>query len=843
MSSSSKKGKAALVEFEYQTKELRQLLSDQLKLFDARMEGKVWFLADLQEYYKRMSELESDYSRNLEKIAERFNERLSKFKSQSQQHQQRYSENKRKSVKAKNEYIMYLQASNKFLQTYFNKNLSDLIDVFQISPQQLDIVDHHCDLFRKLQQIKAETDEIQKTAEATSDALKNMYKQWDNEMIKMASGQVEMSQGMISSQSIKNSCEELELYYVSVGEGFVACCIPSPKCTMGDVNGVSERRAAYHKQLAIDTKSPRAAAILDSVQKKTKIFGCNMSEYLKITGRQIPEVVESCIRFIKKFGLDHPGIFRLSGSTTDINDMKQLFEAGRDPLAGLNHWKDINAVAGLLRVYFRELDDSLFPKSHYQQFLQASSSLDRPYERMVAEHHEQNKMDAHNLAVVFGPTLLRIPSEQDMIAYQSHVNGMMEIIIKYPDQIFPGESDVDSIRRLSETEDSDSDEDFEPRDAEALYDYSARSAKELSFRKGDVIRVFKRFNKDWWDGTLNETDGFVPATYIKLSEVDSDHVPLSPTGDGIPKSSSVISPGDYTVLRPKDSNGPPRIPKREGSLKKRFDAPIRADRGSPVGPSPLPPTSETRPSPQTSTPFGTKQGFRIAISTDDILNKQKHLRALHKDDPAAGDNNAEETSMEETPKCSTLPRNHGSPLVSTEDLSKATDDKDNVLKKNDNDKSFEKRVYSLDLDKTSDESKSIVWQVREVTPTSTKLPETPPSPRSSFGPRVPPAVKPKPKGGRGPNPPSRVESGTDLLASIHAAQAARTHRTSTGEKGSPEERRRSRGSLSDDTQLYLIYTLSKEKYEFRNDKPVTYESALFSGHSEQIAGSIGPHVH
>ncbi|KAK3743497.1 hypothetical protein QZH41_011510 [Actinostola sp. cb2023] len=42
---------------------------------------------------------------------------------------------------------------------------------------------------------------------------------------------------------------------------------------------------------------------------------------------------------------------------------------------------------------------------------------------------------------------------------------------------------------------------------------------------------------------------------------------------------------------------------------------------------------------------------------------------------------------------------------------------------------------------------------------------------------------------------------------------------------------------------YLIYTLSKEKYEFRNDKPVTYESALFSGHSEQIAGSIGPHVH
>lgn len=49
-----------------------------------------------------------------------------------------------------------------------------------------------------------------------------------------------------------------------------------------------------------------------------------------------------------------------------------FFSVGRDPLAGLNHWKDINAVAGLLRVYFRELEDPLFPSSHYQEFIKAS---------------------------------------------------------------------------------------------------------------------------------------------------------------------------------------------------------------------------------------------------------------------------------------------------------------------------------------------------------------------------------------------------------------------------------------------------------------------------------------
>ena len=66
-------------------------------------------------------------------------------------------------------------------------------------------------------------------------------------------------------------------------------------------------------------------------------------------------------------------------------------------------------------------------------------------------------MDAHNLAVVFGPTLFRIPTEQDMIAYQSHVNGMVELIIKHTDQVFPGETDGDGPT-LSETEESDSED-------------------------------------------------------------------------------------------------------------------------------------------------------------------------------------------------------------------------------------------------------------------------------------------------------------------------------------------------------------------------------------------------
>ncbi|XP_068757781.1 SLIT-ROBO Rho GTPase-activating protein 2B-like [Montipora capricornis] len=82
MTSSGKKGKAAVLEFDTQTKEVRQILIDQLKCFDSRTEGKVLFLADLQEFFRRLSELELEYSRNLERLSRMYLEKLQRHKTQ-----------------------------------------------------------------------------------------------------------------------------------------------------------------------------------------------------------------------------------------------------------------------------------------------------------------------------------------------------------------------------------------------------------------------------------------------------------------------------------------------------------------------------------------------------------------------------------------------------------------------------------------------------------------------------------------------------------------------------------------------------------------------------------------
>ena len=47
----------------------------------------------------------------------------------SSQQQQRFNECKKKNIKAKNDYVLSLESTNKFMKTYFNKYLRDIVDV------------------------------------------------------------------------------------------------------------------------------------------------------------------------------------------------------------------------------------------------------------------------------------------------------------------------------------------------------------------------------------------------------------------------------------------------------------------------------------------------------------------------------------------------------------------------------------------------------------------------------------------------------------------------------------------------------------------------------------------
>ena len=60
----------------------------------------------------------------------------------------------------------------------------------------------------------------------------------------------------------------------------------------------------------------------------------------------------------------------------------------------------------------------------------------------VSERSDENMMDASNLAIVFGPTLMPVPDDQDLVFCQTYVNELIKNIIIHYETVFPYDGGV-----------------------------------------------------------------------------------------------------------------------------------------------------------------------------------------------------------------------------------------------------------------------------------------------------------------------------------------------------------------------------------------------------------------
>ncbi|XP_016100699.1 SLIT-ROBO Rho GTPase-activating protein 3-like isoform X3 [Sinocyclocheilus grahami] len=276
------------------------------------------------------------------------------------------------------------------------------------------------------------------------------------------------------------------------------------------------------------------------------------------SGQQIPLVVESCIRFINLHGLHHEGIFRVPGSQTEVNHIRDAFERGEDPLTDSE--SDIDSVAGVLKLYFRGLEKPLFPEESFSQLMECVqmenmtekvaqiktivSSFPRPvvivmrylfaFLHHVSQYSDENMMQPYNLAVCFGPSLLRgVEMGGDEVTLAPQINDLVKTIIIHHESIFPGPSELpgpvyEKCMTLEQeycepiTEEGEGDAEHLPSEDEweavAMFDYVARSAAELSFKQGDHLLLHSKASADWWRGEVGGVKGLVPHKYISVVE-------------------------------------------------------------------------------------------------------------------------------------------------------------------------------------------------------------------------------------------------------------------------------------------------------------------------------------
>ncbi|KAG1079825.1 hypothetical protein G6F42_023592 [Rhizopus arrhizus] len=162
--------------------------------------------------------------------------------------------------------------------------------------------------------------------------------------------------------------------------------------------------------------------------------------------------------------MDYEGIYRKSGGAAQMRLIHQSFDAG-DPvdLEDDESVNDICAVTSVLKQYFRELPNPLLPFNLYSQFIDAvsnhvgQSKTDKFFEllsqlpkvnydtlRLLIKHlysvqkrHNENLMTTKNLAMVFGPTLLRdVESSRDLVD-MSYKNAVVEFLIINAHDLLP----------------------------------------------------------------------------------------------------------------------------------------------------------------------------------------------------------------------------------------------------------------------------------------------------------------------------------------------------------------------------------------------------------------------
>ncbi|KAI9005481.1 hypothetical protein CLU79DRAFT_781284 [Phycomyces nitens] len=230
-----------------------------------------------------------------------------------------------------------------------------------------------------------------------------------------------------------------------------------------DCGVVSHSKCVYNVNLACNRKtSSDSKSESDGVQKVV-IFGTELVKQIQSEKATIPLVVLKCIAAVEMRGMDYEGIYRKSGGAGQMRLIMQAFEQNDIPnLLDDERWNDICAVTSVLKQYFRELPNPLFTFEHHTKFMEAimlSNSAEQlkmfgnAIKSLPTEHYNtlkclmlhlsnvrkrsnENLMTSKNLAVIFGPTLMRHQDEKRDLVEMNYKIGAIEFILNNIDTLF-----------------------------------------------------------------------------------------------------------------------------------------------------------------------------------------------------------------------------------------------------------------------------------------------------------------------------------------------------------------------------------------------------------------------
>ncbi|KAL5244891.1 hypothetical protein ACI65C_012301 [Semiaphis heraclei] len=192
----------------------------------------------------------------------------------------------------------------------------------------------------------------------------------------------------------------------------------------------------------------------------TQQFGVSL-QFIKANndGEIIPPLVRKCVEYLSlPDALETEGLFRRSANINHLRDLQNRINLGEP----VDFGNDVHLAAVLLKTFLRELEEPLMTFDLFDEITQFQTlpKDERPRQvkilileklpldnyhllkyliqflSKVMDRCDLNKMTSSNLAVVFGPNLVRSPNSQLSLAAIGPINAFTDFVLVNHDQIF-----------------------------------------------------------------------------------------------------------------------------------------------------------------------------------------------------------------------------------------------------------------------------------------------------------------------------------------------------------------------------------------------------------------------
>ncbi|PFX24563.1 rho GTPase-activating protein 21-A-like isoform X2 [Stylophora pistillata] len=169
----------------------------------------------------------------------------------------------------------------------------------------------------------------------------------------------------------------------------------------------------------------------------------------------VPLIVEHCCEVVEKKGLETVGVYRVPGNSAAVTALQEeLNNRGIENIClEEEKWNDVNNITSLMKLFLRKLPEGLVTADLYDGFIEANKKEDATermwairsmvqelpdynfetlkslvnHLKLVSDNCDKNKMEVRNLAIVFGPTIIRT-GDDSMMAMVKDMSDQCRIV-------------------------------------------------------------------------------------------------------------------------------------------------------------------------------------------------------------------------------------------------------------------------------------------------------------------------------------------------------------------------------------------------------------------------------